>query len=282
MTLLAFKKQFELELNHLYALDEIQAIYSLAIETLLNLSPIAQRLKSDVELSDNQKVQLTKLIDALKTGEPIQHILGEAHFYQLIFKVNKNVLIPRPETEELVDWILTDYKLSVPADLAILDVGTGSGCIPIALKKNLPFAQIASMDISEDALSIAQQNAAKLQTEVNFIHADILTYKSKGKFDIIVSNPPYIRNLEKEQMHQNVLSFEPHLALFVEDYHPLVFYIAITDLALESLKPDGVLYFEINEYLAKDMIDMLNLKGFKNIELRKDINGKDRMIKACR
>ncbi|HEY0177791.1 MAG TPA: HemK/PrmC family methyltransferase, partial [Pedobacter sp.] len=186
--------------------------------------------------------------------------------------------IPRPETEELVDWILQETAMSaVPVD-SILDIGTGSGCIAISLKKHLQDTAVTALDISAEALEVAKENAALNAAELNFIHSDVLEYSSPVKYSIIVSNPPYITEDEKAAMHQNVLLYEPHLALFVSNENPLVFYKSIADLALRHLQPSGKLFFEINEYLGKEMIEMLTDKGFTYIEMRKDMQGKDRMI----
>jgi release factor glutamine methyltransferase len=278
MKLSELEEYYQLELGQIYDEDETTALFSLAAEHVLQLTQIRLKMSGDNDLSHINLQKMLTILNDLKMYKPIQHILGEAHFYGSVYKVNENVLIPRPETEELVDWIITDH--STVKDLHILDIGTGSGCIPISLKRFIPTAHVSSIDISEKALAVARENAQALHASVNFIQADILTYDSEDKLDIVVSNPPYIRDLEKEQMHQNVLSHEPHLALFVSDENPLVFYKAIADLAAKTLNPSGQLYLEINEYLGQETIDMLKNKGFSNIQLRKDMQGKDRMIKA--
>lgn len=272
------EEHFTLELNHLYDLDETTALFSLAAENVLSLSPTKLLLSKDVVLSFINFQKMLSVLNDLKIGKPIQHILGEAHFYGSSFKVNENVLIPRPETEELVDWVI--HELTPNASGKLLDIGTGSGCIPISLKKYLPNIEVSTLDVSMSAIEIAQQNAEDIGTLISFIHADILSYKSDLKYDIIVSNPPYIRELEKLEMHQNVLEHEPHLALFVTDNNPLIFYKTIADFASENLNDKGLLFFEINEYLGEEMIEMLTGKGFINIDLRKDMQGKDRMLKA--
>lgn len=278
MKLSELEEYYQLELGQIYEEDETTALFSLAAEHVLQLTQIKLRMSRDNDLSHIHLQKMLSILNDLKMYKPIQHILGEAHFYGSVYKVNENVLIPRPETEELVDWIIADH--STRKDLNILDIGTGSGCIPISLKRFLPTAKVSSIDISEKALTVARENAQALHTTVNFIQADILNYSSEDKLDIMVSNPPYIRDLEKEQMHQNVLSHEPHLALFVSNENPLVFYKAIADLAIKTLNPGGYLYLEINEYLGEETIDMLQGKGYSNIALRKDMQGKDRMIKA--
>ncbi len=225
-------------------------------------------------------------MEELKTGKPLQYVLGETEFYGLRFKVNPSVLIPRPETEELVEWIISDLpkpKTSIEG-LKIIDIGTGSGCIPISLKKNLPEAQLFALDISPEALDVSIQNAALNQTTVNFIQADILNLLNKQliaeKFGIIVSNPPYVTDAEKEQMLPNVLQHEPHLALFVPDNDPLIFYKAIADFAIKHLDTTGSLYLEINENLGEETVQLLKQMGFKKIVLRQDLSGKDRMIRS--
>ena len=221
-------------------------------------------------------------IKELKKFKPLQYILGEADFYHLKFYVNEHVLIPRPETEELVHFIIHDNKMNAPA---ILDIGTGSGCIPIALKKNIPSAVVSSIDVSEKALNVANRNAKKNDVEILFILRDILDPlaildQQLLKYDIIVSNPPYICNAEKNKMDKNVLDYEPHLALFVNDNDPLLFYNVICDFALKMLKTNGKLYFEINQSLASETKDLLESKGFKNVELIKDLSNNYRILRS--
>ncbi|SDF72748.1 release factor glutamine methyltransferase [Pedobacter terrae] len=278
---------YALELEPLYDSSEAKTLFSIAAEKVLAISSGKLIMQKDLDISYIDTQKLLSILNDLQIGKPIQHILAEAHFYGLVFNVNENVLIPRPETEELVEWIIsvcnmqfTVDSLTPPKKLSILDIGTGSGCIPITLKKYLPNAKVSSLDISPEAIAVAKQNARQIGVEINFIEADILHFKYEEKFDIIVSNPPYIRDLEKSEMHHNVLLHEPHLALFVTDENPLLFYKAIADFAKTNLKPNGQLYFEINEYLGKETIKMLTDKGFINIELRQDMQGKDRMIKA--
>jgi len=227
--------------------------------------------------------EFQKAILRLKNFEPIQYIVGETEFYGLPFKVNRHTLIPRPETEELVEWIISGQKLITnnPKSITILEVGTGSGCIAISLAKNLPNSRIFALDVSVEALKIARENAEINEVEIEFFQTDILTVEDLPKqFDIIVSNPPYVRELEKELMQQNVLRYEPESALYVANEDPLVFYRVISKLAKNHLKPNGTLFFEINEYLATEMIALLKSEGFQNIEINKDIFGKDRMLKC--
>jgi release factor glutamine methyltransferase len=204
------------------------------------------------------------------------------HFYGLEFEVNSAVLIPRPETEELVDWIVQKSKIkNQKSKIKILDIGTGSGCIAIALAKNLPNAQVFALDVSEQALATAKTNAELNQVTIQFLHQSILeTENLCQQFDVIVSNPPYVRELEKQEIKKNVLDNEPHLALFVEDNDALIFYRKIAQLAQKNLNPQGQLYFEINQYLGQEMLDLLREMGFKNSELRQDIYGNDRMIQC--
>ncbi|WP_443947251.1 peptide chain release factor N(5)-glutamine methyltransferase [Pedobacter sp. AW1-32] len=276
MKLGELEKHFVLELRHLYDDSEAQELFSLAAEHVLEVSTTKLRMLKPVFLPLDQLNALRNILNELKNGRPIQHILGEAHFYGLVFKVSKNVLIPRPETEELIYWITETYVGKT--NLKILDIGSGTGCIPIVLNKNLQDSEVLSIDVSPEAILIAQENAEKLHAKVDFQLADIFKFDSERKFDIIVSNPPYIRDLEKRDMHTNVLEHEPHLALFVSDDDPLVFYRAIADLAKTNLCENGKLFFEINSYLGVEMIEMLKAKGFKNIELRKDMQGNDRML----
>jgi len=283
----ALEEHYKLELVPFYDSEEAKWLFSLAAEQVLNLSRSKLMMAKDMEINFIDQQKLLSILNDLQIGKPIQHILAEAHFYGLVFKVNENVLIPRPETEELVEWIISDCNKWLAVDSltssekpSILDIGTGSGCIPITLKKHLPYAKVSSLDISPEAIIVAKQNARQIGVEINFIEADILHFKYEEKFDIIVSNPPYITYLEKEDMHHNVLLHEPHLALFVSDDNPLLFYKAIAAFAQTNLKPGGQLYFEINEYLGKETIEMLQDKGFINIELRQDMQGKDRMVRA--
>jgi release factor glutamine methyltransferase len=236
------------------------------------------------EITLQQIEKLSNILTRLQTGEPVQYILGHTEFYGLIFKVNPSVLIPRPETEELVEWVLNSKVKNQKSKVTtILDIGTGSGCIAISLKKNLPEAKVSAIDISTDALQTAKQNAELNEVDVNFIHQDILNINPEIEIpnsEIIISNPPYVTLHAKTRMHTNVTDFEPHTALFVPENDPLIFYKAIADFAIENLIPNGLLFFEINENLGKKTVAMLESKGFKNVELRTDMSGRDRMIKA--
>lgn len=281
MNLRQLLQHFTIELEDVYEEQEVSSIFYMTAQHLSGYNRSGVMLNWDKEIEEALSAQYLSLSAGLKTGKPIQYLLGEAHFYGLTFAVNEAVLIPRPETEELVEWILDTLK-SDPASRKpnIIDFGTGSGCIAIALKSKLSEANLTAVDISTDAINLAAKNALSNKLTANFIQADILSFHTIDKFDVIVSNPPYITNAEKLEMHQNVLAHEPHLALFVPDERPLLFYEAIADFALKSLQENGYLFFEINEYLAKETISMLEAKSFKNIELRKDMQGKDRMIAA--
>ncbi|MGH1385230.1 peptide chain release factor N(5)-glutamine methyltransferase [Kordia sp.] len=281
---------FHKELDEIYGKDEVNSFFFMLTEAYFGLERFALALDPDYVITKAQETPMFSALSELKLQKPIQHILGNAHFFGLDFLVNEHTLIPRPETEELVQWILDAVKKHTATEtLRILDIGTGSGCIPIALKKHLPNAKIYALDISESALKVAQKNAKANEVEIQFEKADVLSLadlnvfnEDKLSFDIIVSNPPYVRNLEKAEMQKNVLEFEPDSALFVEDDNPLIFYDRIANLAKANLQPNGSLYFEINQYLGKEMIALLKNKEFKNIELRTDIFGVDRMMKAVK
>ncbi|MCU4163154.1 peptide chain release factor N(5)-glutamine methyltransferase [Carboxylicivirga caseinilyticus] len=273
-----FKALLSDKLRNLYPKTEIMQLSKLILQDVLKVNSTQLLLIQDECFNKEQTDLLEQIADRLADSEPLQYILGHTEFYDLDLKVAKGVLIPRPETEELVHWILNDPQ----ADKSrILDIGTGSGCIPLALKNNLNHAQVEAWDISDDALSIAKDNATRHGLEVTFKKVDVLQAISVSTpFTCIVSNPPYVRNLEKEMMEANVLQHEPHLALFVEDDDPLVFYRAIAKLSLKALTKNGSLFFEINEYLEKEMKELLESLGYTNIECRKDLQGKARMMKA--
>ncbi|SFS74819.1 peptide chain release factor N(5)-glutamine methyltransferase [Lutibacter maritimus] len=279
MKLQQFKKQFFSELSELFPETEIQSFFNLLTKFKLHLNRIEVALKPEFEINDEDLIYLQNALSELKKQVPIQYIIGETEFYGITFKVNNSVLIPRPETEELVNWIVNDYKNET--ELKILDFGTGSGCIAISLAKFFPKAQIYAVDVSNKALEIAKINATNNNVDINFVEANILDIEIlEEKYDIIVSNPPYIREKEKELMHQNVINNEPHLALFVKDENPLIFYDKIADLAIHNLTKNGSLYFEINQYLGEKVTNLLQKKGFKNCILKKDFYDVDRMIKA--
>ena len=278
---------FHKELDTIYGNNEVDSFFNILIDYYLNLKRITLVMQPEYTISKEEEQPLFEALSRLKLEEPIQYILGETEFFGLVFKVNQNTLIPRPETEELVQWIIEDYKDNLE-QIKILDIGTGTGCIPISLAKNLPKAKVKALDISTKALKVAKQNAELNAVEVDFIEQNILdTYHTEldsasQKFDVIVSNPPYVRELEKAEMKGNVLKHEPELALFVDNTNPLIFYKAITEFATHSLKAGGTLYFEINQYLGAEMIQLLEDFNFKDIELKKDMFGNNRMIKGVK
>lgn len=283
MNLKSLQDYFRQELNPLYESEEVDVFFFWILETCFQCKKIDFVLGKDKLVSAADSEKWNQYIDALKRYEPIQYLLGTSNFYGLDFKVNPHTLIPRPETEELVDWMLKDIANINPSvsDLKILDIGSGSGCIPITLAKHLPLAKIVSMDVSESALEVAQQNAVSNGVAVDFILQNILELdRFPNAFDIMVSNPPYVRNSEKKDMKTNVLKYEPSLALFVSDEDPLIFYRKIAVLAYQNLNKNGFLYFEINQYLAQETYDLLEKVGFKNIELKNDFRGNPRMMRA--
>lgn len=269
------------ELESIYSSREGESIAYILLEEVLNYSRTQIQLHKNEPIQYEQFTQIKKYIADLKMNKPIQYVLGEADFYEMKFKVNQHTLIPRSETEELVHSIIQENK---EMNLDVLDIGTGSGCIPICLAKHLSKANVHSVDISPEAIKIATENAKLNEVQVTFEERDILNWEAFEwkQLDIIVSNPPYVTIAEREKMEKNVLNFEPHTALFVSDHDPLIFYQRIAELAQEHLKKGGKLYFEINESLGKEMTELLEQKGFCNIQLRKDINGKDRMMLAIK
>ncbi|MGV0827464.1 peptide chain release factor N(5)-glutamine methyltransferase [Empedobacter brevis] len=271
MTLAELKQHFITELGSMYEKDEVLGIFLIYLEDKLNL----QFIPSDnIELT----AEILSDIKRLKKGEPVQHITGKAFFYDSFFSVNENTLIPRPETEELIELIRNDCSQNV--EMSIIDLGTGSGCIPISLAKLFPKANVSALDISDKALEIAKLNAETLNVKIEFHQENLLhDLQLNQKYDIIVSNPPYIRNLEKEEMHQNVLDFEPHLALFVENGNALIFYERVIAFAENHLKPTGVIYCEINQYLGRETKELFE-KAYQDVMIYKDLSGNDRMIKA--
>lgn len=282
MKIKQYRDQFIQVLSSIHGEDEAESFFYLILEEKQQLKRIDLALQPDLVFSDDEILIWNPLLEQLKLEIPVQYLLGKTSFYGLDFEVNENVLIPRSETEELVEWIIESEKLKMESrKLRILDIGTGSGCIAISLAKNISNAQVFAIDVSEKALATAQKNAVANKVDVTFINQNILETEDLGQqFDIIVSNPPYVRNLEKAEIKKNVLDNEPHLALFVEDNDALIFYKKIAELALKNLSQNGLLYFEINQYLGKEMIQLLQELNFKNIELRKDIYGNDRMTKS--
>jgi release factor glutamine methyltransferase len=284
MLLKNYKTTFLNELSALYDEKEIDSFFYLILESFHRKKRIDLALEPEMEMDALQLLRWESALAELKKQKPIQYILGETEFYGLPFLVNENVLIPRPETEELVALILAEGKgKREKGKVRILDIGTGSGCIPIALKKNLPEAEVSAIDVSEEALATAMKNAELNQVDVHFRLQDILVAQDlESSFDIIVSNPPYVRHLEKIEIQPNVLQYEPHLALFVADNDALLFYRKITALAQKHLTPKGKLYFEINQYLGKETVALVESFGFTEVRLRQDIYGNDRMISAVK
>lgn len=283
MTLKDLEAHFVGALSKDYGREEAYTIFLMAIEQVLGYQRTAYIGKKAAVLGDEQLFTLNGILNELRLGVPIQYVLGETVFYGLPFKVNPSVLIPRPETEELVEWVLESTALEAAAGsrLRLIDIGTGSGCMAVSLKKNLPAAEVFALDVSEAALDTARANALLNQVDIEFIQADIRQFGTGQKFDLVLSNPPYVRVMEKAQMQDHVLEHEPHLALFVSNEDPLVFYEAIAGFAWNTLRDMGLLFFEINEHLYEETVELLKAKSFTNIELKKDMQGKNRMVK-CR
>ena len=280
MKLSQLKINFTTQLQGVYDREEIHSFFYILCDFFLQYSRFDVSMALDTVVSAKNITAFEMALLRLKKQQPIQYIVGHTEFYGLIFKVNKHTLIPRPETEQLVDWIISNHKHQ-GSGLEILDIGTGSGCIAVALAKNFSKASISGLDISEKALEVAQENAIKNQVLVSFCQKDILeTTALEKKYDVVVSNPPYVRQLEKKAMSANVLDYEPGGALFVPNEDPLLFYRKIAQLALVSLQEKGWLYFEINEYLSNEMDALLNEIGFVNIEIKKDFRAVPRMIKC--
>ena len=279
MLLREIKNIFHSELDVLYGKDEVASFFYLLIEHYFDLERFVLAIQPELVIEKEQETIIFKAISELKLERPIQHIIGSSYFMDLDFKVNSHVLIPRPETEELVRWIIEDSE-KAEKPFTILDMGTGSGCIPISLDKNLPNVIVHGLDISSDALEVAQENNKTHGTEVVFFQADILNLDHKGTYDIIVSNPPYVRELEKAEMQNNVIDHEPSIALFVPDEDPLKFYRAIINFASRNLHNKGSLYLEINQYLSNEMIALLKKYEFHTIILKQDMFGNDRMLKG--
>jgi len=276
-------KFYQTELSSVFDKIELYAIFELICEHYLGYSKTDTKLKLNENLNQSDILKIYETAIALKKGAPIQYILGEADFYNLKFNVNSSTLIPRPETEELVDIIIKDnVKMSLQQNIHILDIGTGSGCISITLKKNLPHSNVTGIDISEKALDVAKSNAIKNNVVVNFLNLDILSNNQQlYPYNIIVSNPPYVLNSEAKQMDARVLEYEPHVALFVEDNDPIIFYKRIIDLCNENLEEKGFLYFELNPIYALHVLKYADAsKIFNFTEVINDMSGKQRFLKA--
>ena len=262
-----------------------QYIKRLLMSHITGLSTAQLLAERDIRLSEEQQRWMDGAICRLENNEPLQHVLGYCEFYGRKFKCDSRALVPRPETEELVDWIVSNWSTvnGQQSTVKILDIGTGTGCIALSLAKELKGAEVTAVDISTEALSLARENAEILEArDVRFVECDILRDCTgiKGSYNVIVSNPPYVRECEKVDMEANVLDYDPHTALFVSNDDPLVFYRAIAEFALENLAPNGALYFEINQYLSRETCDLLISLGYKNVTLKEDINRNARMVKA--
>lgn len=279
MSLQDTKQAMKHQLSHLYDALEINSMVNILIEEVTGWDALHQNIHKNDALEQAQTDQLTQYVEKLLTGKPLQYIIGKAWFMGKAFMVNEAVLIPRPETEELVEWIV-EYAQIINKPLSIVDIGTGSGCIPISLKQAIPHASIAAMDISKEALAIARKNASIYNTNIDWIELDILQTKQlNDQYDIIVSNPPYIPNREKVNMQKQVIDHEPAIALFVPDQYPLIFYSKIAHLGITALKPNGQLFFEIHYDQGESILELLNEMGY-HAELRQDIYGKDRLVRA--
>jgi release factor glutamine methyltransferase len=286
MTIQLAYKQLLAQLYEVYDTREAANIADMVIEHVTGQRKIERILYKDLPVTEEQQQTLEALSQQLLQHKPVQYILGEAWFAGMKLYVNEHVLIPRPETEELVELIVEELgsgKSKEENDLSIIDIGTGSGCIPIGLKKRLSNAAVYAVDISEKALEVAKKNAEEQQTDIRLLQLDFLdkgNWKQLPLFNIIVSNPPYVKKSEEQTMAKNVLEYEPHVALFVPDEDALKFYKAIAEFAKTHLKTDGKVFVEINEALGQHVVELFEQSGFKDVTLKKDMQGKDRMIKA--
>lgn len=274
------RKYYREQLCSIYDYEEANSLVSILLEYYFKIDRVKMALEPDMRLSESEMLTFHFAVKDLLKNKPIQYIMGETVFCDLKFKVNENVLIPRPETAEMIYKIVNSQQSTVNRHCSIIDIGTGSGCIAISLAKTFPESHVYALDISEEALNVAKENAINNNVDVSFIHDNILNLKNKieTKFDIIVSNPPYVRELEKAEMHNNVLEWEPHKALFVSDNNPLIFYRGILEFAKSHLKENGEIWFEINEFLGKEMTDLCHELGFSDINIYKDFRGKERIL----
>lgn len=268
------------QLCSIYDRDEANAMTLILFEHYFNISRVKMALEPELRLSESEMLTFHFAVKDLLKNKPLQYIIGETEFCDLKFKVNAHTLIPRPETSELVTKIIESQKPKAKSQKSILDIGTGSGCIAISLAKHISDSKVYAIDISEKALETAKTNAINNNVDVTFIHDDILSLRNNidTNFDIIVSNPPYVRELEKAEMHDNVLNWEPHTALFVSDNDPLIFYRNILEFAKTHLNENGEIWFEINEYLGKEMTELCKTMGFSDVEIYKDFRGRERVV----
>ena len=282
--IVAIEQQFLNDLADLYDSNEVKYIFFLLLEHRMGWTKTDYLLHKKNTLNEEDSTWLANALQLLKVAKPVQYITGHTWFMGMKLAVNDAVLIPRPETEELVNLIINNYRQHFGHQLRILDIGTGSGCIAIALKKAFPSSSTYALDISKDALQVARQNAENQSANIEFINADILEwdtyFQPEQRFDIVVSNPPYITIDEQADMHRNVLAHEPHMALFVEGSAPLLFYTHIATFAMEHLQPQGSLYFEINRNYGQQVCELLRKKGFDQVQLHQDMHGADRMVQA--
>jgi len=283
MTLSEFRSALKDTLQDFYSNSELDQLAKSLLMSRMKLDSTAYLLASEAEVSDEVLEQLRSDIQRLSMHEPLQYVLGNTSFYGLEIQCNPAALIPRPETEELVDWVLSEVQLH---SCVLIDLGTGTGCIPLAIKAKRPSWQVSAIDVSEEALALARTNALSLVLDVHFEAADLLKDFSdlaiKDKFNVVISNPPYIPNADAMSMLPNVLNHEPNLALFVPDSDPLLFYRRIVGFSEQYLEKEGYVFVEIHEDLSEETIQLFHQAGFANIELRKDLQGKPRMIKAQR
>lgn len=283
MTIHLAYQQLLIQLYGMYDTREAANIADLVIEHVTGQRKIDRIVYKDLPVTENQQKQLKKIADELSDNRPVQYVLGEAWFMDMKLLVNESVLVPRPETEELVEWILKDIKQSGNKKISLIDIGTGSGCIPISVKKKVPEATVAAIDVSGDALQVAKMNAAQQKASIDFLHLDFLIeneWNRLDKYDIIVSNPPYVRQSEEAAMGNNVIKYEPHLALFVPDKDALIFYEKIATFSQKHLIPGGSVYVEINEALGGQVGELFKKQECNDVILKKDMQGKDRMVKA--
>lgn len=283
MTIQLAYQQLLLQLFEIYDTREAANIAGMVIEHVTGQRKIERIIYKDLPVDESQQKQLKDMAGELLLHRPVQYVLGEAWFMDMKLLVNESVLIPRPETEELAEWIIKDMKQS-GRELSLLDIGTGSGCIPIAVKKKIPEATVSAIDVSAAALQMAKLNAVKQKADILFFRLDFLEeseWNQLSKYNIIVSNPPYIRQSEESAMSNNVLAYEPYLALFVPDEDPLVFYRKIAKFAQKHLEAGGSVYVEINEALGKDVAELFEKQGFSEVILKKDMQGKDRMMRTA-
>lgn len=283
MTIHLAYQQLLAQLYEVYETREAANIADMVIEHVTGQRKIDRIVYKDLPVNHEQQAQIERIAAELINNRPIQYVLGEAWFMDMKLRVDESVLIPRPETEELVQWIIDDIKTSGNKEVSLFDIGTGSGCIPIAVRKKLPQVAVSAVDVSNEALQVAILNSIEQKVLIDFLQLDFLNeteWNHLGKYNIIVSNPPYIKQSEESSMNENVLKFEPHLALFVPDEDALKFYKAIATFSKQHLKTNGSIYVEINEALGVETVELFKSSGFNEVLLKKDMQGKDRMVRA--